>query len=284
MALILKQMIMFQLNCKFYPTKKASLYKIGMIAWFMGLTHGSLFGKDMTCKQSRDTSLFSVNQKLPIHFGVKSWGRLQLGSFPQIGWECAIGPFVEWRFLNGLGIQTGLFYNFQELLLLDLSINDKPATIGKFVKTLQTQEKVNLLKNNLANDYSAKPGLMVLHNISIPLLLRFYPEKSRQLVLYVGPRFTKTVTGKKRIQLMKMELTKNSKYDLATKGLKQFFFNNFAFIRSVAGKDAELDAMYKSLIYWDFGFEFHGKNGFIMGINQVGLVFGYDATKLFCKK
>ncbi|MBX9890196.1 MAG: hypothetical protein K2X94_02925 [Amoebophilaceae bacterium] len=249
----------------------------------MVFNHGSLFGKELTYQQSRDKSLFSVNQKLPIHFGVKGWGRLQVGSFPQIGWECAIGSFVEWRFLNGLGLQTGLFYNFQELVMLDLSLDGKSATIKEVVKSAQAEQE-DLIKYDLSKTYGIKPGLMVLHNISIPLLLRFYPEKSRQLVLYVGPRFTKTVAGKKTIQFMSLNLSPNSKKDIASQGLKPFLLKCFSGKWSLSGQNAALDKMYKSLIYWDFGFEFHGKNGFIMGINQMGLVFGYDCTKLFCKK
>ncbi len=298
---------MVQLTINALMAKKPYLCRIAMVLGFMVLNQFSLFGADMPYKFNRDTSFFAVNQKFPMHFGVKSWGRVQLGisnlmktGVPDLGWEFAIGPFFEWQFLNGLGIQTGLLYNCQELFFMSFLVSEKKIGKQASVKEEKTFKQViesikqeakdpewKMLRANLKSAYEAKAGLMFLHNISIPFLFRFYPEKSRQFVLYIGPRFEITLSAKRKIQFLDINVQPDDKYDLIAKGFGAVFSKLFTGPRNLSDKSAQVSQSWfkqKKLFHWDFGFEFNGKSGFIMGINQIGIVLGYDGTRLFCNK
>jgi len=264
--------------------QKISLYII--VSWML-IQAQVVFAQDFTDHNVPSKAFFAVHKKLPWHLGMKGWFRLDVMDLPQsFGFQATVGPFVEWRFLNGLGIQTGLCYGFHQLLFsLSCTLNNQAMKPTDFVKKIvRESSKLNVTHPSI-RDCKVVINMTALHVISMPFIFRFYPEKTGQLVIYLGPRFAKIIAGKKQVELLGLHLSSGMLHDLIQKGWKPGFKDILSLAKPVAPDNQQLSAQEKQFrIYWDVGFEFNGKSGFIMGINQIGLVFGYDVARWFLKK
>lgn len=163
--------------------------------------------------------------------------------------------------MNGIGVQTGVMYAHNRL-----------GTIGIWGKNLVNgwSGKTTPIKDAptwRVIDYDA----VKFHAISIPLSIRFYPGSDRQFVLHIGPRLIIPFKA------------------------KQLYYDNFRISDSESDLKGKLDKIFEALksdeqtandlkigihYTWDFGFAYNTKSGFIIGMNGLGLMLGFDGTKL----
>ncbi|ROT47329.1 hypothetical protein [Candidatus Cardinium hertigii] len=228
-----------------------------------------------------ENSFFAKNKECPWYFGLKGWGKLKQQAIENdwgVGIESGIGPFVEWHPLNGMGIQTGLLYSYHYLLPVVQVMLDKERLLGTGLWPIK-DNAADMLKSFKwdENVLTSDVHKVTFHAISVPLYLRLYPEKTRQLALYGGPRLV-VAWGAEKCKIWHMN-TSNLKYKLQQRGLldKNLLSDLFAHTPGGPSQTVDLNMIWN----WDLGFEFNGKNGFILGINGWGLVLGYDCSRLF---
>ncbi|WP_419241397.1 hypothetical protein [Cardinium endosymbiont of Nabis limbatus] len=119
------------------------------------------------------------DKKCPWHIGIKAWigheKDLPVRRFSDL--QPAIGPFVEWKPFDGVGIQTGLIYSYNSLRKLC----DWREVVSGCSGAPKPNEK---------NSSKMHVGLnrVEFHAISIPLSIWFYPGSDRQFALHGGLR------------------------------------------------------------------------------------------------
>lgn len=147
---------------------------------------------------------FARHQAFPLRIGIKTWAKATkdvvnqpvdknppttLQSGCAVGGAFAIGPFVEWKPLHGIGLQTGLLYAYHRLWSLQMRIKDRaiPTTnIGALMAGIKETFQETLETPSLHDRFQASIAPIALHTVHMPLHLRLYPEATRQLVLYAG--------------------------------------------------------------------------------------------------
>lgn len=253
-----------------------------VLLWTLLLHVVPVFAKDVLLHEQEQQGFFKKNEAVSLHFGVKTWAKATKKTIEQSwasGLEILIGPFIAWRPLNGVEIQTGLFYSCNYLYMIGISVNGRmvPDTgmcsfFSNAFNQISDLDPVNNDRFGIALDK------LYLHTISFPLHLRLYPEKTRQLVLYGGPRLVVALHATEKDPLFALSVDANKIwYHTVKKGI-------LAGVKKLFSRDVS-DTLIKSnevfSCAWDFGFEYNGNPGFIIGINGLGIVLGYDCTHLF---
>ncbi|TSJ80739.1 MAG: hypothetical protein NMK33_04765 [Candidatus Cardinium sp.] len=251
---------------------------------------------------------FGKNAQSTLHIGIKSWvkgAKNVIASHWAMGAEIAIGPVIEWHPINGIGLQTGLLYSYNYFFTVDASIDAKKLLDrsllsfgGRFI------EKTNAL--SAKNDgYIVHANLAIIdfHAISLPLFFRLYPEKSRKFVCYGGPRLILVFPGLEKKQYCPIHvntasvkhilynvlykgkevadrsgITQEDIEALAKKGLVDIYHSIFK-INPDSAQTKSLNRFWNWSLAWDFGFEFRGNSGIVIGMNGLGIVLGYDCVK-----
>ncbi|MGI2257296.1 hypothetical protein ACRRVD_01860 [Candidatus Cardinium hertigii] len=203
-----------------------------------------------------------INEGTHWHIGVKLWEKLPLKEIKNRfsnGFETVIGPFVEWKPLHGIGVQTGLMYSYNSLV-----------TAG-----------VNLIKTKSINGWSGSSSpiegdveskqvdcdSIKFHAISIPLSIRFYPGSDRQFVLHIGPRIMIPLSKAKQVEHRYISIGN----DITKEMMELHSGVNFE-----SANDLKIGIHWT----WDCGFAYNTKSGFIIGMNGLGVMLGFDGTKL----
>ncbi|CDG49903.1 outer membrane beta-barrel protein [Cardinium endosymbiont of Bemisia tabaci] len=227
------------------------------------------YGPAFAAPQANETEqggFFDVSEALPWHIGVKLWSKGPIKKIKNrfcLGHEFVIGPFVEWKPLNGIGIQTGVMYSYNRLGTLGADIWGGNLVDGWSGKATPIKDA----SNGSVIDVDA----IKFQAISIPLSIRFYPGSDRQFVLHIGPRLMIPFKA------------------------KQTYYDNIRFSDSESDIKNKLKKILESLdsdnqtpnelkigthLTWDWGFSYNTKSGFIIGMNGIGLMLGFDGTKL----
>lgn len=280
-----------------------------VVLWALSIWYEPIFGRESGVLLKKQNGFFDKNELFPLHVGLKSWVKgtsnlltffkaLDLNCFQAldskrvfIGVEATIGPIIEWQPLNGMGIQTGLLYSYNYLGIGYCYLpEDKSAALGSIYSPSSARHE---------KGFYCAVGLVKLHMLSFPLSFRLYPEKTRQLVFYGGPRFRIAFPSAKRRQYY-IDIPNDLDGDYVEQQV------NASWKSIGTGDLRSLTRLVKKLInpfvkygtedrlvnvqggrfscVWDIGFEFNGRSGFIIGINGLGLVLGYDFTKLLFKR
>lgn len=285
--------------------------RIQTFAWLVGLWigwvgHYPTFAVEPCTDLVQQNDFFGKNAQSVLHIGIKSWAKGTKKIIEKhwaIGSEIAIGPVVEWHPFNGIGFQTGLFYNYNCLFTVDFSVDRKRLLdTSLFSFGYRVIDVINSLS---AKDegYIVHAGLgsIAFHAMSLPLFFRLYPEKSRKLICYGGLRFILIFPDLQKKQYCSVHIDtsiiKNTFYgalkrgsdianqrnvtvqdiqDIARQGLSNMYHSIFR----IKPDRAETQPLSNKLciwdLGWDFGFEFRGDSGIVIGINGLGLVLGYD--------
>lgn len=249
------------------------------------------------------------NKQSILHIDIKSWAQYTKKVIKQhwaIGSEVAIGPVLEWRPLNGIGLQTGLCYSYNCFFTINFSVDrEELLDPSPFKFGYRFMDKIHALSAK-HEGYTAHAALgnIQFHAISLPLFFRFYPEKSRKLVCYGGPRLIWILPSLRKKQYCPVYIDtssiKNILYDglitgkdianqrsltfqdiknITEQGLLKIYHSIF----KVHPDSAQPQILSNRLFNWDwvldFGLEFRGASGFIVGINGLGLVLGYGFVK-----
>ncbi|MDD9139744.1 MAG: hypothetical protein NQ127_02325 [Candidatus Cardinium sp.] len=253
---------------------------------------GDIFAMQEATIETREAStFFAKNKKFPFHFDIKtslSVGLDTFGDYWAGNWKTSIGPMVEWHPLNGIGVQTGLWYsyNFSSGIRIDQNR-----------RSLTEKEIWDFIRNGFANisgiDWTDDSDDSIairldggsFHAMHIPIFLRVYLGKKRQFVLYVGGDYRIALFGEKNF------FAKNAPYlyinskkirnHILQQGVPSLF-KEVIFMQNDKKDQLQLSKLAKW--HWDFGFEFRNKSGLIVGIKWLGLTFGYDFSKLFCEE
>jgi len=211
------------------------------------IAYSPAFADTPQADQEQQGGIFDTNEECPWHFGVKMWEKLPIKLIKRrfaLGCESAVGPFVEWKPLNGIGVQTGVMYTYNYL-----------ATIGK----------------DASDSSSIDCDLVKLRAISIPLSIRFYPGSDRQFVIHIGPR------------LMIPFKAKQLYYEnFGTTDSELSFINKLVKAWEALNSDQQTAADLKigPHLTWDWGFAYNTKSGFMIGMNGLGPMLGFDGSKL----
>lgn len=262
-----------------YSTSKKIAF---VLLWTLLLHAVPVFAKDALLHEKEQQGFFEKNKAISLHFGVKTWAKATKKTIEQSwasGLEISIGSFLAWKPLNGVEIQTGLFYSWNYLYMIGISVN------GRMVSDTGMCSFFSNAFNQIGNLYPVNNDRfgvaldrLYLHTISFPLHLRLYPEKTRQLVLYGGPRLVVALHATEKESLFALSLDANKIwYHTVKKGILEG-------VKKLLSRDAADTLSQSNEIFscaWDFGFEYNGNAGFIIGINGLGIVLGYDCTHLF---
>ena len=229
---------------------KKTIQKItGILALSAGLfNHAPAFAKE-------NDGIFDLNEKFPLHFCLKAFSKGSIRSNTEsssLYFQTGIGPTVEWKPLNGLGIQCGLLYTSNPLEI-ELKI--------------ESQNRSN----------HAKISKRQFHGISVPVYLCFYPGDDRQFVLHAGARWVIPIGDGKKQEIDTIPLTSNKLEML--KSLEDMMKHI-----GERGTNPETNLKIDNFCIVDLGFDYNAKSGFIIGMNGLGLQLGYDFTKLFIKE
>lgn len=281
---------------------------VGLCTWFIG--HHPTFAIAPCTDLVQQNGFFGKNAQSILHIGIKSWAKGTKKIIEKhwaIGSEMAIGPVVEWHPFNGTGFQTGLFYSYNCFFTVDFSVDRKrllDTSLFSFGRRI-----IHAVNSLSAKDkgYIMHAGLdrIAFHAISLPLFFRLYPEKSRKLVCYGGPRFILVCSGLQKKQYYSVHIDtsiiKNIFYDTLIKRgndivnqrdvtvrdiqdiAKQGLLDIYHSIFRIKPDRAETQPFSNKLciwdLGWDFGFEFRGDSGVVIGMNGLGLVLAYDFVK-----
>ncbi|WP_339044491.1 hypothetical protein [Cardinium endosymbiont of Tipula unca] len=241
-----------------------------------------VFAEDVLLHQQEQHRFFEKNEAMSLHFGLKIWAKATKKMIKQSwasGLEVSIGPFLDWRPLNGIGLQTGIFYSCNYLYMIGVSVNGKMVSdtgmVSFFSNAFNQISNLDLTNNDR---FGVTLDRVHLHTLSFPLHLRLYPEKTRQLVLYGGPRLIVALHATEKEPLFALSADANKIWYHTVKqgilgGVKELFSRDITDASSLSGK------LFSCA--WDVGFEYNGNAGFIIGINGLGIVLGYDCTYLF---
>ncbi|MEF2228928.1 MAG: hypothetical protein V3581_02730 [Candidatus Cardinium sp.] len=274
--------------------------------WIGLVSHHPAVALESCTDLVQQDGFFDKKTKSILHIGIKSWvkgTKKIIEKHWTIGGEVAIGPVVEWHPLHGVGLQTGLCYSYSCFFTIEFSVDRKKLLdTSLFSFGPRVINEINALSTK-DEGYITHAGLdhIQFHAISFPLFLRLYPEKSRKLVCYVGPRFLLILPGLAKKQYCPVhvdtavlkgilyDVLKQGKYisdqrsvtiqdiqNIAEQGLLEMYHSIFG-IRPDRSFNQSIACYWDWS--WDFGFEFRGSSGFIIGINGLGFVLGYDFVK-----
>ncbi|MGI2298651.1 hypothetical protein ACRRVB_02540 [Candidatus Cardinium hertigii] len=227
------------------------------------VSYGPTFAATPQANEREQGGFFDVNEAFPLHFGAKLWNKSPIKEIQHrlaLGHELAIGPFLEWKPLNGIGLQAGLMYVYNHLGTIGMSGGN--LVDGWSGKT--TPRKNAPPSTNIDCD------IVKFHAISIPLSIRFYPGSDRQFVLHIGPRLMIPFKGKQTYY--DSFPIPDTKSDLKARFEKIFEKFNSEQISN--------DVTIGWHLTWDWGFAYNTKSGFIIGMNGLGLMLGFDGSKL----
>lgn len=288
--------------------KKIRRFAIFITLCVSWLAYGSTFAATPCTDVVEQNNFFGKKKQSTLHIGIKSWAqgtKKVIANHWAIGGQIAIGPVIEWQPFNGIGFQTGLLYSYNCFFTVDASIDSKKLLDRSFfsfgrrfidkINVLSAQNEGYIVHTNLAT--------IEFHAINLPLLLRLYPEKSRRLVCYAGPCLILVFPGLVRKQYCPVHINtasvKNILYDvlkqgkdiadqsgitpqdinnLVNYGLLEIYHSIFK-INHNSPQTKSINTFWNWSLDWDFGFEFKGSSGIVIGMNGLGLVLGYDFLK-----
>ncbi|MGI2298652.1 hypothetical protein ACRRVB_02545 [Candidatus Cardinium hertigii] len=215
------------------------------------VAHDPVFAAPLQANETEQGGFFDVNKESPLHFGVKSFIKSPVKhiqtSDPKLqafGLEGGLGPFIEWKPLNGIGIQIGVLYSHNRLFVCNKGILMLPC--------LFSTDK---------NMMSFKSEGWKFHALSIPLSVRFYPGDSKEgFALHAGVRYVIPI-GK----------TKSYEFEKGDRPIFAFLLGN---------KAPQYKQNIENHLTLDFGFDYTSTSGLIMGMNGLGFQLGYDFSKL----
>ncbi|MGI2257297.1 hypothetical protein ACRRVD_01865 [Candidatus Cardinium hertigii] len=278
------------------------------IAWWIGVvSHHLTFAATHLVQKN---NFFDKNQSSILRIGIVAWAKCTKRVIQKhwtIGREIAIGPVVEWHPLNGIALQTGLFYSHNSFYTVDFSLDHKKQS-NPDIFTF-SRGCIEVLSKALSNPYQGYTVHLAFdniqfHAISIPLFLRLYPEKSRRWICYGGPRLICMLPVIKKRQYCPVHvdtfIIKDILYDslIEYRDLANEGYLTFDFIREIAQKG--LSKLHSSIfkinpnsaapqpisnqqfnwdLVWNFGIEFRGRSGLVIGINGLGFILGYHFVK-----
>ncbi|TDG94407.1 hypothetical protein [Cardinium endosymbiont of Culicoides punctatus] len=264
-----------------------------------------IFADDHSLHQQKKQAFFAKNEGPSLYFGIKSWAKVTKKTIEQnwaSGLELSMGPFIEWRPLNGIGIQTGLLYSYNHLCMVSLGINGKRVPdSGIFASFYNAFNQINNLDLSKGDRFGIALDNITLHTLSLPLHFYLHPDKNRQFVLYIGPRLVIALHAAYKKFLFKLNVDANKtqyhiknyidKIDrkMATDGTMGDIAGEIQegikggiqqlFSRSGIGVPSKRDSIFSCS--WDLGFAYNSSTGFMIGTNGVGIMLGYDFTHLF---
>ncbi|MGI2298650.1 hypothetical protein ACRRVB_02535 [Candidatus Cardinium hertigii] len=290
--------------------KKVEIFGL-FIAWWIGfLSHHLTFATTSHANLGQKNDFFDKNESSIVHIGIIGWGKYTKKNIQQhwaVGREIAIGPVVEWHPFNGIGLQIGLLYSHNSFYTVDFSLDRKKLSDPDLFSF--GRRFINILSKALSHPYQGYTmhvalGNIQFHAISIPLFLRLYPEKSRRWICYGGPRLICLLPGIEKKQYCPVHVDtsviKDILYDslieyrdLANEGELMFDAipgiaqHGLSKLRSAILKIDPNNTRPQLLsnqqfhwdLVWNFGLEFRGRSGLVIGINGLGLVLGYDFIK-----
>jgi hypothetical protein len=102
--------------------------------------------------------------------------------------------------LKGIGVQSGLLYNYNYLLVLSIDISRyKIEGTGLFYFLYDAYEQIISLDfvGDKKNIFNAHLDGVTFCALSFPLSYQFYQERTRQLVMYGGPHFRLALSNQK---------------------------------------------------------------------------------------
>ncbi|AWN82284.1 hypothetical protein [Candidatus Cardinium hertigii] len=252
---------------------------------------GDIFAmQEATTETTEASDFFAKNKKFPFHFDIKtslSVGFDTIGDYWAGNGKAAIGPMVEWHPLNGIGVQTGLWYSY----------NLSPGIrIDKCGESLAKKGFLDFIKNGFKSisdmdwtddsddSMAMRLGGGSFHAVHIPIFLRVYLGKKRQFALYVGGDYRIALFGEKDFFAKDVPYlylnSKKMRNHILQKGVPSL--KEAIFMQNDKKDQLQLSKLAKW--HWDFGFEFRNKSGLIVGTKWFGLTLGYDFSKLFCEE
>jgi len=281
-----------------------------LVAWWIGfISHGVTFATTPHANLVQKNDFLDKSHASIFHIDIVTWVKYTKKVIEKhwaLGTEMAIGSVVEWKPLNRVGLQTGLFYSYNSFYTVDFSLDRKnelnPDVFAFWRGCIKT------LSAALSRPYQGYTvhvalGNIQFHAISIPLFLRLYLEKSHRWVCYGGPRLICMLPVIKKTEHCPVHIdTSQIKdicynnavkyYDLAGEGnlfyfietiAKSLFSDLLSSILRIHPNNAHSkpinDKQFNWDLVWDFGIEFRGKSGLIVGINGLGIVLGYEFLK-----
>ncbi|MGI2261780.1 hypothetical protein ACRRVA_00415 [Candidatus Cardinium hertigii] len=215
----------------------------------------------LQANETQQGGFFDINKKSPLHFGVKYWTKVAIkhikGRFAT-GYEHAVGPFLKWKPLHGINVQTGLMYSYNPLVTVGVNFTSTKSINGWSGSSSPIEGDI---KSKQVDCDSIK-----FHAISIPLSIRFYPGSDRQFVLHIGPRIMIPLSKAKQVEHGYISIGNMSK--------------EMWQLHSEVNFESSNDLNIGPHLTWDWGFDYNTKSGFTIGMNGLGLMLGFDGTKL----
>ncbi|WP_342265463.1 hypothetical protein [Cardinium endosymbiont of Philonthus spinipes] len=286
--------------------KKIERFTLLVGLWIGWVGHHAVLAIEPSTDLAAQNNFFGKNGRSSFHIGIKGWVKGTKKVIEQhwaLGGELAIGPLVEWHPLNGIALQTGLLYSYNYFFTIDFSVDRKKLLdAGLYSFGHRLIAAINGLSAK-KEGYIAHTGLdsIAFHAISLPLFIRFYPEKSRKLVCYGGPRFLLLCAGIDRrkhcpihidtsiIKNIFYDALKNGKaiadergitvqdiQNIAQGGVFDIYHSIFNIKPDRVQNELLPNQVYIWDLIWDFGVEFRGSSGLMIGVNGLGIVLGYD--------
>ncbi|WP_342265464.1 hypothetical protein [Cardinium endosymbiont of Philonthus spinipes] len=212
-----------------------------------------------------------IHEDFPWRIGVKLWHKHPIKTVMDRlsgGLEFALGPFIEWKPFDSLGIQTGVLYSYNDLATAGFNWQMRVVSgwSGKPKKSIK----------NASNTIDI--DRVKFDAISIPLSIRFYPGSGQQLALYIGTRLLIPVLKAKQICYGFISCNNGHKAKLF-----EWINQEMEFFKDKSSKQLAHDLEIKSHVTWDLGFDYSTKFGLIVGMNGFGLMLGYDCTRHWLK-
>ncbi|MGI2299266.1 hypothetical protein ACRRVC_01070 [Candidatus Cardinium hertigii] len=282
-----------------------------LIGWWIGLvSHYLTFATTPGQNIIQNNDFLDKTQSSILHIGIIAWAKCTKKVIQKhwaVGREIAVGPVVEWHPLNGIGLQIGLLYSHNSFYTVDFSL-DRQKVLDPDLFSFG-RRVINILSKALSHPYQGYTVHLAFaniqfHAISIPLFLRLYPEKSRRWICYGGPRLICLLPVIEKTQYCPVHvdtsIIKDILYDSlieyrdlaneealtfdAIPGIAQ---NGLSKLRSAILKIDPNSARPQSFsneqlhwdLVWNFGLEFRGRSGLVIGINGLGFVLGYEFVK-----
>lgn len=218
---------------------------------------------------------FSQGKEDNWHIGLIMWEKFSFKTIMKryaMGREFCIGPCVEYKPLDNIGIQTGLLYGYNDLATA--GFNTENEVVDGWSGQLKSRESNTSNNNTELIDVDR----VQFRSLNILFSIRWYPGAKRQFLLHVGPRLVIPLFKAKQSSYGFMSSEKNSEYRLST-----CFNKLIEFLDGKTAKKMNNRLKIKPHFTWDFGFTYNTKWGLIIGMNNIGFELGYDFTKLLVK-
>ncbi|MGI2261781.1 hypothetical protein ACRRVA_00420 [Candidatus Cardinium hertigii] len=281
-----------------------------LVAWWIGwVSHHLTFATTPHGNLGQKNDFLDKNQSSIFHIGIVTWAKCTkkvIQAHWAVGSEIGLGPVVEWNPLNGIGLQTGLFYSYNSFYTVNFLLDRKQECNPDIFAF--GHRCIKVLSAALSHPYQGYTlhiacGNIEFHAISIPLFLRLYPEKSRRWICYGGPRLICMLPIIKKAEYCPIHVDTSQIKDILYNRLEQcpglgeednLLYSIEEIIQDVlsqlhssiltihpnnAGPQPIRNQQVNWDLVWDFGIEFRGKSGLILGINGLGVVLGYEFLK-----